>query len=66
MKCKDHPNYKAIRTPRVDCPACWDMYNTLSGGDSSHGKAQIQQPFKGAKNMHSMDRKFKSSGRGHR
>lgn len=26
MKCKKHPQYKAIRKPRVDCPECWAMY----------------------------------------
>jgi len=26
-RCKDHPKYQAIRKPKVDCKACWAMYN---------------------------------------
>jgi Zn finger protein HypA/HybF involved in hydrogenase expression len=26
-KCKKHPQYGAIRKPRSDCEACWEMYN---------------------------------------
>jgi len=26
-KCDEHPSYRAIRKPRKDCKACWEMYN---------------------------------------
>lgn len=26
-KCKTHPKYKAINSPRCDCEVCWNIYN---------------------------------------
>lgn len=25
-RCEEHPRYRAIRAPRVDCPTCWCLY----------------------------------------
>lgn len=26
IQCKEHPKYMAIRTPKVRCQSCWDMF----------------------------------------
>jgi len=26
LKCKKHPQYKAIRKPRMACQTCWDVW----------------------------------------
>lgn len=27
MKCEIHKNYSGQRSPRTDCPTCWELYN---------------------------------------
>lgn len=29
--CNKHPKYKALRVPRVDCDACWEIYKVKYG-----------------------------------
>jgi len=31
MKCRKHPNYKAVKVPRVDCDACWKLFQDKHG-----------------------------------
>lgn len=28
--CSEHPKYGAIRSPRIDCPHCWEAYTRLN------------------------------------
>lgn len=33
LKCKRHPNYQAIRVPRVACQTCWDIWEMKHKND---------------------------------
>ncbi len=33
LKCKKHPNYKAIRKPRIACQTCWDVWEMKHKND---------------------------------
>jgi len=38
-RCKDHPKYKAMRKPRLDCKKCWALYN----GKKKKGKKKTKK-----------------------
>ena len=41
LKCAKHKSYLAIRKPKVDCAACWDMYNDKKKAKEQKEKTKI-------------------------
>ena len=31
LRCPDHPNYRAMRKPKVNCPTCHELYGMVNG-----------------------------------
>lgn len=27
VRCPEHPRYRGIRRPKIDCKRCWEVYN---------------------------------------
>ena len=31
LRCPDHPNYQAVRKPKVNCATCHELYGMVNG-----------------------------------
>ena len=34
LRCPNHPNYQAVRKPKVNCPTCHELYGLINGKPS--------------------------------
>lgn len=41
--CVDHPNYRALRSPRTDCAGCWSAYERVNPNRIQHARANYER-----------------------